>query len=106
MGEANGRGTLEQRRAMAEQDTAARGEADRALQAVAARTVYLPGQPGLPRCQYCGAHPMPLIPVFVSLSGAKAIVGMCAGCGASHPVQILEVSKPQAPMIIPAAGGF
>jgi|HubBroStandDraft_5_1064220.scaffolds.fasta_scaffold03372_6 hypothetical protein len=81
MGEANGRGTREERV----------GEA-----------VGMPHQAALPQCQYCGLDPCPVQPVFADISGAKAVILMCPGCRAIHGAQIMATpGPPQRGIVVP-----
>ena len=49
-------------------------------------------QMSLPRCQYCGTDPIPVVPAFINISGAKAVVFHCAVCRATFGVQLMTVS--------------
>ena len=58
-------------------------------------------QAGVPRCQFCGADPLPIIPAFVVVGAWQVVVFQCAGCGSTHGTQIIGAAQaPQQSNII------
>lgn len=56
----------------------------------------------VPRCQYCGADPAPVLPAFTQFGTGKVAVWMCAnpGCRAVHSVQLVGVEPQQESPIV------
>lgn len=52
----------------------------------------------LPKCQYCGTDPAPIIPAFFSHAGARCIVFHCGMCRAVFTTSVLSFGEtaPQA----------
>lgn len=56
-------------------------------------------QQQVPRCQFCGADPMPIIPAFTRIGSGDITVFICAGCRAVHGVQLTGVREPEKSLI-------
>jgi len=48
----------------------------------------------LPKCQYCQADPALIVPSFIQMAGARAIVFACAQCRSVFSVQLTGVDQP------------
>lgn len=48
----------------------------------------------LPKCQYCQADPALIVPAFIAMAGARAIVFACATCRSVFSVQLTGVDQP------------
>lgn len=59
----------------------------------------------LPKCQHCGADPAPIVPAFISMGTADAVVFTCAvsTCRAIHGVQLMgfRQQQPQGRIVAP-----